>query len=69
VVRYFDHRKVAAEAGIAEADLVRLERYRREQYPGDEMLAELHIYRSANSVRRGAVTLAQILSPEFAGLK
>ena len=62
MVNHFDYRKVAADAGISGADLARLEAYWKGEYPGDDLLAELHIYRSADSIRTGEATLDEILS-------
>lgn len=62
----FDYVAAAERAGISAGDLARLAAMMREEFPSDEMMAELHILRAILSVERGDVTLEEILRQEAA---
>lgn len=57
----FDYVTAAKRAGVSAEDLERLTLMIRAEFPGDEMMAELHILRAILSVERGDVTLDEIL--------
>lgn len=61
-MRYFDYQSVAKEAGITPAQLSQIiERVRRD-YPGDEMLCELHVLRACRAIQDRRVTIEQVLA-------
>jgi len=60
-MRYFDYLKVARQAGIAEGKLEELCALMRTEFPGDDMMAELHVLRACKVVRDGIATLDEVL--------
>ncbi len=63
----FDYTAAAHRAGIAGDKLERLAAIMRAEFPGDEMMAELHILRAVLAVERGEASLEDILRQEVAG--
>jgi hypothetical protein len=62
----FDYVSAATRAGISSQDLDRLVAMIRAEFPGDEMMVELHVLRAVQAVERGDVTLAEVLHPRVA---
>jgi len=62
----FDYVTAAERAGIAPEDLDRLIALTRLEFPGDEMMVELHVLRAVQAVERGDVTLPEVLRPRVA---
>ena len=62
----FDYATAARRAGMPPDDLERLVRVIRAEFPGDAMMAELHILRAILSVERGDISLEDILHPKAA---
>ncbi len=46
VSKIFDTKRIARETGIPEEDYEKLEKEIREEFPGDEMMFELHFLRA-----------------------
>ncbi len=61
-MRYFDYQGVAREAGISAEDLERLCRLIRQEFPGDDMLFELHVMRACKIIKDGPYTMDQIVA-------
>ena len=59
----FDYATAANLVGISSEDLDRLVALMRAEFPGDEMMVELHVLRTVQAVERGDVTLGDILHP------
>lgn len=57
----FDYVTAAKRAGIPPDKLDRLCAIVRQEFPSDEMMAELHILRAVLAIERGGTTLDQIL--------
>ena len=58
----FDYLTAAKRAGISQDKLERLCAQVGQEFPSDEMMAELHILRAILSVERGDATLDEILT-------
>lgn len=58
---YFDYPRVAREAGIPPDKLERLVEIIRDEFPRDDMMADLHILRAVRVVRDGHATIDEIL--------
>jgi hypothetical protein len=68
----FNYLTAARRATIRSEDLDRLVAITRAEFPGDEMMVELHVLRAIQAVERGDVTmedLQEARSPEAAGGK
>jgi hypothetical protein len=63
---FFDYDQVAAEAGITDDELEQICAHFRTEFPGDDMMADLHILRACNTVLEGAATVEQVLVPQTA---
>ncbi len=63
-MNYFDYTSVAREAGISESDLQRICELMRREYPGDSMMAELHVLRACMALRDGRITIQELLIDE-----
>ena len=62
----FDYLTAATRAGISSQDLDRLVALTRAEFPGDEMMVELHVLRTLQAVERGNVALSDVLRPRAA---
>jgi hypothetical protein len=62
----FDYVTAAKRAGIGPDDLDRLVALTRAEFPGDDMMVELHVLRAVRAVERGDVTLPEVLRPRVA---
>jgi hypothetical protein len=62
----FDYVTAAKRAGIGPENLDQLIALTRVEFPGDEMMVELHILRAVQAVERGDVTLSEVLRPRVA---
>jgi hypothetical protein len=62
----FDYAMVAKRVGIAPEHVDRLVALTRAEFPGDEMMVELHVLRALQAVERGDVTLPEVLRPRIA---
>jgi hypothetical protein len=51
----FDYTTAANRVGISSEDLNRLVALMRAEFPGDEMMVELHVLRTVRAVDRGDV--------------
>jgi hypothetical protein len=60
-VQLFDYPRVAAEAGIPPERLQRLREMMDRDFPGDEMMSDLHVLRACMAVRDGMVSLDEVL--------
>jgi hypothetical protein len=63
-MEYFDYKSVASEANIPDGSLAEICRIMRQEFPGDEMMFELHVLRACLAVRDGLVSLADVLRGE-----
>lgn len=63
----FDYEAAAKRAGISQDELEKLCTLFRTEFPGDEMMAELHVLRAISSIERGDTTLDEILSQPVVG--
>ena len=62
----FDYRAAAQRNGISDADLERICRLVRAEFPHDEMLFELHVLRAILAVEHGYTTLPELLGERAA---
>ena len=60
-MRYFDYKKVAREASIPPAQVARLCKMIRKDFPADDMMYELHVLRACMAVRDGYAKIEDIL--------
>ena len=58
----FDYQSIARDAGIPEEKLREIREIMEAEFPGDEMMASLHVLRACMAVRDGHVTLEAILA-------
>ena len=58
----FDYQSIARDAGIPEEKLREIREIMEAEYPGDEMMASLHVLRACMADRDGHVTLEAILA-------
>ena len=65
-MEYFDYKKVAREAGIADGKLSELCRVMRSEFPRDDMMFELHVLRACMAVRDGHIRIEDALGTEAA---
>jgi len=65
-VHYFDYAKVAREAHISPEKLDELSHVRRQDFPRDEVMYELHFLRASMAIREGVLTLEEALRSEAA---
>ena len=63
-MKYFDYEEAARDAGLDAEQLQALCRLVREEFPGDEMMFELHVLRACHAVRDGWLTLEDALRVE-----
>lgn len=63
---YFDFESIARDAAISDEDLQRIVRLARQEFPHDDMMADLHILRTCLAVRDGLCTLQQAISTSAA---
>jgi hypothetical protein len=63
-MRYFDYRKIAADAGIPARKLARLRAAVRREFAKDDMMFELHMLRVCTAIRDRHVTIDQALAEE-----
>ena len=61
-----DYRSAAQRVGIRPEDVERLATMARAEFPGDEMMVELHVLRTILAVERDDVTLEEVLRPRVA---
>lgn len=57
----FDLKKIKRESGLTPDDLARLEAKVKEEFPGDELMFELHFLRTLKALKEGWVTLEEAL--------
>ncbi len=60
-MRYFDYESVAREAGIPDDALAKIVSMMQAEFPGDPMMAELHVLQACETVLEGEATLEEIL--------
>lgn len=60
-MRYFDYQAVAREAKIPEPKLLKLVELIRQEFPNDQMMAELHALRACQAIRDGHVQIDDAL--------
>ena len=65
-MHYFDFEKVARDAGIPDDRLNELCDLMRREFPGDEMMYELHVLRACMAIRDGIIKLEDALRVEAA---
>ena len=63
-MRYFDFEKLACEAGISADKMRELCQIIRREFPGDDMMYELHILRACMAIRDGNVSLEDVIHTE-----
>jgi hypothetical protein len=61
---FFDYSDAARRAGLSPERIKQLVSRFRLEFPGDEMMIELHALRAVLSIERGEVTLDDILREE-----
>ena len=59
VSKIFDTKRVAREMGIPEEDYEKLEREIKEEFPGDEIMFELHFLRALKYLSTNCRTLSK----------
>jgi hypothetical protein len=64
-MNYFDYEKTAREAHIAPERLEELRDRVQHDFPGDEMMCELHLLRLCMAIQDGALSLDEALRPEL----
>ena len=62
MIEYFDYERVAREAGIADEKLAVLAAQVRTEFPGDQMMFELHMLRACKAIRDGHITIDQAIA-------
>ena len=60
-MHFFDFDTVASKAGISADSLAQLQEIMRGEFPGDEMMSELHVLRACMAIRDGLITLEDAL--------
>ncbi len=58
----FDVEKLKKESALPPDDLARLEAQLREEFPGDEMMLELHLLRVLIAIKEGWITIDEALA-------
>jgi hypothetical protein len=61
-LEYFDYESAAQQAHLSRDQLRMICDVVRRDYPGDQMLFELHVLRACNAIRDGRTTYDQIIS-------
>lgn len=61
---YFDFESVAREAKISLGHLKQLQEIMHREFPGDEMMRELHVLRACMAIRDGVISLEDALQVE-----
>lgn len=62
--KFFDYPSVAREAGVSPADLAVIESQTRADYPNDQMMFELRMLRTCQSILDGFATVRQAITPD-----
>lgn len=65
-MRYFDYETPAREAGISDADLRSILDAVAKEFPGDEMMQELHVLRACTAIRDHRATIDDIVGKQAA---
>ena len=60
-MRYFDYESVTHEAKIPEEELRKLVKLTQQEFPHDQMIAELHASRACLSIRDGHIRIDDAL--------
>ncbi len=60
-MRYFDFETIARKAEIPEEKLKRLCELVRQDFPGDQMMYELHVLRACLAILEGRLTVEQAI--------
>jgi len=60
-MHWFDYVSVAEDAGIPQEPLDALCASVRREFPGDDMMYELHVLRACTAIRDGHITLDEAL--------
>lgn len=60
----FDLEELKRRSGLSAEQLVQLEAQIRQEFGGDELLAELHLVRVLEALRRGWISPEEALLPE-----
>ena len=60
---FFDYEKAGHEAGIPPDVLAEICRTMRAEFPGDDMMYELHVLRACMAVKSGIVRLEDVAHP------
>ncbi len=60
-MRYFDYEAAAREAGIPGKRLADLVEIMGREFPGDEMMLELHVLRAVMALRDGRIDWEDVL--------
>jgi hypothetical protein len=63
-MRYFDYQAVAREAKIPEPKLLKLVELIRQEFPNDQMMAELHALRACQAIRDGHVQIDEAIKQQ-----
>lgn len=61
---FFDYHAAASAAGFSPEQLAELECIVRSDYPHDDMLFELHVFRACRAVGSGRASIADVLRPD-----
>lgn len=60
-MRYFDFETIAKKAGIPEEKLEKLCKLVGQDFPGDQMMYELHVLRACLAILEGRLTVEQAI--------
>ncbi len=60
-MRYFDFETIARKAEIPEEQLKKLCELVRQDFPGDQMMYELHVLRACLAILEGRLTVEQAI--------
>ena len=62
VPQMFDYRQIAQSCGVSPRDLETLRQEAFSEFPGDEMMGELHVLRMLITIQDGRVRLEDLLA-------
>lgn len=60
-MQYFNYEAPAREAGLSDADIQVIVEAIRKEFPGDEMMRELHVLRACVAIRDGHAKLGDVV--------
>lgn len=63
-MHYFDYEKVARQAHVSPEKLDELGQVKRQDFPREDMMYELHLLRVYMAIREGILTLEEAVRPD-----